>query len=121
MARPLVLDAIFESVTRTGNLLVVDTGWKTLGLGSEIVSQVVECCFGSLRKPPRRLGLPDHPTPSSISLASTYYPRAEQIGALVCDLTETDAAARQQILEELSTDRRTHPIDVPHPTFQGPF
>ena len=121
VARPLVLDAIFESVSKTGNLLVVDTGWKTLGLGSEIVSQVVEHCFSSLRRPPRRLGLPDHPTPSSKSLVSAYYPRAEQIGALVCDMTETDAAARQQILEELSADRGTHPIDVPHPTFQGPF
>ena len=121
VARPLNLEAIFASINRTGRLLVVDTGWKTMGPGAEIVAQAVEHCFGSLKYPPRRLGLPDHPTPSSRSLASAYYPRAEHIALALGGLTEISPTVAQRVAEQLSAERQTHPIDVPHPAFQGPF
>jgi acetoin:2,6-dichlorophenolindophenol oxidoreductase subunit beta len=121
VARPLFLDAVFESVSRTGRLLVVDTGWQTLGLGAEIVAQTVDKCFFSLKRPPRRLGLPDYPTPSSRSLAEAYYPRAEHIAQIVCQLVDANRAISDATLEALCADRQTHPIDVPHPSFQGPF
>ena len=121
VVRPLKLDAIFESVRRTGRLLVVDTGWKILGPGAEIVSQVVENCFESLKAPPQRLGLPDHPTPSSKSLAAAFYVRAEHLALAIGELVRlpTDASARAA--GKLSAERQSHPIDVPHPSFQGPF
>ncbi len=121
VARPLVLDRVFESVRRTGKLLVVDTGWQTLGLGAEIVSQVTSACFSSLACAPMRIGLPDHPTPSSRTLAEAYYPQSEHVGTTVCELAGVKENICQEVSGALSSDRQTHPIDVPHPSFQGPF
>ncbi len=121
VVRPLKLDEIFESVNRTGRLLVVDTGWRTLGPGAEIVAQVTESCFHNLKQPPQRLGLPDHPTPSSRSLAAAFYTYAEHIALTVGDLAGISPLATRRAADELSVERQTHPIDVPHPSFQGPF
>ncbi|MEK9943000.1 MAG: transketolase C-terminal domain-containing protein [Gammaproteobacteria bacterium] len=119
--RPLKLDDVIESVRRTGRLLVVDTGWKILGPGAEIVAQVVERCFEALQAPPQRLGLPDHPTPSSKSLAAAFYVRAEDIAIAAGVLAELSRGAIERAASKLSAERQSHPIDVPHPSFQGPF
>ena len=121
VVRPLNLDVVFESVHRTGRLLVIDTGWKTMGPGAEIVAQVTESCFHSLKRPPERLGLPDHPTPSSRSLAAAFYIRAEHIALKAGDLAGIAPLAANRAADALSTERETHPIDIPHPSFQGPF
>jgi pyruvate/2-oxoglutarate/acetoin dehydrogenase E1 component/TPP-dependent pyruvate/acetoin dehydrogenase alpha subunit len=118
---PLNLDLVFASVERTGRLLSVDTGFVGLGLGAEIAAQVSERCFASLKAPPRRLGLPSHPTPSARSLAGAFYPRSPQIAeaaARLCGLPETTIA---QLTDELRAVRDQLPIDVPHPAFRGPF
>ena len=119
--RPLDLSGIIASVRRTGRLIVCDIGWKTLGPGAEIVAQVVESSLDALKRPPVRIGLPDHPTPSSLSLAQTYYPDSAQIvdaAALLCGIgaKETEAAR-----EEVIAARAGVPIDKPDPAFKGPF
>jgi pyruvate/2-oxoglutarate/acetoin dehydrogenase E1 component len=119
--RPLDLSGIIASVCRTGRLIVCDIGWKTLGPGAEIVAQVVESSLDALKRPPVRIGLPDHPTPSSLSLAQTYYPDSAQIvdaAALLCGIgaRETEAAR-----EEVIATRAGVPIDKPDPAFKGPF
>jgi len=38
--RPLQIDEILDSVKKTGNLVIIDTGYKTYGIGAEIVSQL---------------------------------------------------------------------------------
>ena len=119
--RPLNLAAIMASVAKTGRLVVCDTGWRTLGLGAEIVAQVAETALDRLRKPPIRLGLPDHPTPSSLSLAETYYPGSTQIIDAVkklCSLADADAMAACRDVIEM---RKGVPIDKPDPGFKGPF
>ena len=121
VVRPLKLDAIFESVRRTGRLLAIDTGWKILGPSAEIISQVVENCFESLKVPPQRLGLPDHPTPSSKSLAAAFYVRAEHLVFAISKISGLHADAAARAAGKLSAERQSHPIDVPHPSFQGPF
>ena len=103
------LDEIFESVDRTGRLLVIDTGWKTMGPGAEIVARATEYCFRNLKQPPRRLGLPDHPTPSSRSLAGAFYIRAEHIALAVGDLAGISPLAARRAADELSVERQTHP------------
>jgi len=119
--RPLDLTAIIESVRRTGRLIVCDTGWRTLGLGAEIVAQVAEKALGSLERAPIRIALPDHPTPSSLALAEAFYPSSVDIVAAVralCDLDEADAVAAR---EEVVALRQGVPIDKPDPSFKGPF
>ncbi len=119
--RPLYMDKIIESVKRTGRLVTVDSGWRTFGIGAEIAAQVTEACFDELKAAPRRIGLPDYPTPSSRALAEAYYPTSGDIAAAAAGLAGLDDGALGRLKESLSNDRRGVPIDIPHPSFKGPF
>ena len=52
---PYDADTIYQSVKKTGRLLVVHEGPKSFGVGAELVAQVTKCCFTSLLAPPTRL------------------------------------------------------------------
>ena len=119
--RPLMLDRIFESGRQTGRLLTVDTGFRKFGIGAEVVSEVVTNCFSALKTAPLRMGLPDHPTPSSRGLVPGIYPDSmamlRNIGRML-GLSETKIA---DAVAELVAQRKGLPIDVPDPFFKGPF
>lgn len=121
LARPLNAAPIIDSVRRTGRLVAVDLGWRTLGPAAEIVAQVAEHCHGSLRAAPRRLGLGDHPTPSSMTLAQVYYPRSVEIAVAAAQAVGLPAERLHAVTEELERRRSSVPIDKPHPDFRGPF
>lgn len=71
---PLDAESIIASAARTGRLLVVDGGWRTCGIAGEIIARVCEGVSpGSLKRPPRRLTLPDAPAPTSAPLERAYY------------------------------------------------
>lgn len=120
-ARPLDMDAILSSVRRTGRLLVVDTGFKQFGLGAEIIARVVEQAMSHLRAPPRRLGLPDHPTPSARALIGGFYPTAQTIFDAAADLAEVPPERAYEVSKVIAVELARTPIDVPNPQFQGPF
>jgi pyruvate/2-oxoglutarate/acetoin dehydrogenase E1 component len=77
--KPIDFDTIRNSVLKTGRALVVDGGWRMGGLAAEVAASISESCFGNLRKPVRRLTLPDHPAPASKVLEKRYYPNAQTI------------------------------------------
>ena len=77
--RPLDINPIIQSVKKTGRLLVVDTGWRSCSISSEIVALVAERAHGYLKCPPRRITLPDTPCPASQFLEPYYHPTAEMI------------------------------------------
>jgi pyruvate dehydrogenase E1 component beta subunit len=52
---PLDLDPVFESVRRTGRLVVVHEAPSNVGLGAEIAARVTEQCFYSLEAPVLRV------------------------------------------------------------------
>ena len=76
--RPLNVAPIVASVRKTGRLVTVDTGFVRFGIGAEILASVMTEAFNALKAAPVRLGLPDHPTPSSRGLipASIRIPSA---------------------------------------------
>jgi pyruvate dehydrogenase E1 component beta subunit len=77
---PIDFSSIIESVKRTGNLLVIDGGWKTCGLGSEIISSVVETIRPSfLKNQPINISLKQCPAPTSSVLEKEYYPSVKEI------------------------------------------
>ena len=119
--RPLDLTAIFESVRRTGRLIVVDTGWKMFGLGAEIVAQVTEQGFQHLRAPPIRLGLPDYPTPSSRGLVGAFYPSSQGVVEAVGRLSPEWIPRLRPAIDTIQTRRAKLPVDAPNPAFRGPF
>ncbi|WP_193188782.1 alpha-ketoacid dehydrogenase subunit beta [Nisaea sediminum] len=121
VVRPLNLDPIVESVARTGRLLTVDTGFRMFGIGAEIASEVTSRCFDLLEAAPVRMGLPDHPTPSSRGLVRGFYPDAARIARTAGEMMGLEEATISQVEEKILADRGDVPIDVPDPFFKGPF
>lgn len=113
--RPLDDALILESVRKTGRLIVADTGWKTFGIGAEIIAGVAEKALDDLKSPPKRIGLPDWPCPSTPALGSYYYPRADQIAAAAKEMLGLSKGDR------VSLQQSSVPLDVPDATFTGPF
>ncbi|MDO8425955.1 MAG: alpha-ketoacid dehydrogenase subunit beta [Deltaproteobacteria bacterium] len=72
--KPLDMETIFESVKKTGRLIVADTGWKEFGIGAEVIARVAEDAFYDLKAPAARVALPDAPTPASPVLENAFYP-----------------------------------------------
>ena len=71
---PFFVDDIVESVKKTGNLLVVDSGCLSAGFSGEIIAKVVERLpVDCLQNPPMRIALPDAPAPTSRFLERDYY------------------------------------------------
>ncbi len=58
-------DLVFESVRRTGRLLVTHESCQIMGFGAEIVAETAEHMFGALKAPPMRIGAPRIPIPFS--------------------------------------------------------
>lgn len=77
--RPLDVDSIVHSVSRTGRLVVADGAWGFCGASAEIIAAVVERAFDMLKAPPLRVVFPDCPTPSGESLEKMYYPGSAEI------------------------------------------
>lgn len=112
--RPLDLETILDSVNRTGRLLTVDNGHVAGGISAEIAASVVERSFDRLVAAPDRMGFPDHPTPTTPSLADGYYPLPHEIA---------ETAARLVGIEQSfdPVDRGERRLDQSDPAYQGPF
>lgn len=119
-ARQLDVDAVVDSVRKTGRLLVADTAFKTGGISAEILSQVLEREFKSLKTAPVRVSLPDHPVPTSHFMADGYYPESLSIADAVLGLigVEPETIDYSRLQETLC---RSGPLDVPNKNFKGPF
>jgi len=119
--RPLDIAPILESVRRTGRLVLLDTGWMLYGIGAEIAARATEACFTELKAAPRRLGLPEYPTPSSRGLIGAFYPNSSRVIETVAELIPEAEERLAEALAVVEKRRSTVPVDVPHPAFRGPF
>lgn len=77
--RPLDEKTILASVRKTGRLLVIDTGWLSFGISSEIITLVAEKKINTLKTAPRRIGMADTPAPATPSLLVNYHPTKEMV------------------------------------------
>lgn len=78
--KPLDEEIILKSVRKTGRLVVADGGWRSFGVGAEIIAKVAENdAFRYLKAPAVRIALPDVPAPASGPLEKAYYPDANSI------------------------------------------
>jgi len=75
---PLDLDAIGESVRRTGRAVVVHEAPLTLGMGAEVVARIVEEAFDHLEAPPQRVTGYDMPYPPA-KVEEHYLPDVDRI------------------------------------------
>ena len=83
---PLDRETVFNSVAKTGRLLVVDEDYKSFGLTAEIITSVVEHDPSVLKAKPRRLAYPDIPIPYSRPMEQFALPDAEKIETAVREM-----------------------------------
>lgn len=118
--RPLDMDAVIDSLRKTGRLIVADTASSTGSIAGEVIAQVAERAFGLLKAPPVRVASPDYPTPTSHFMSDGYYPGAQTIADAALGLlgVSKDAAGYAQLCAAL---QRKGPHDTPNREFAGPF
>ncbi len=87
---PFYAEEIINSVKKTKNLLVVDSGWLSGGFSAEIITKVVEQLpTNCLNNPPARIGLPDAPAPTSRILEKAYYYSVNDVVKMVKEILKS--------------------------------
>jgi pyruvate dehydrogenase E1 component beta subunit len=89
---PLDLETIMESVERTGRLVCVDESNPRCSLAADIVAQVAEAGFESLKAAPRMVTAPHVPPPFAPVLEDAYVPSAERIAQATREITGVASA-----------------------------
>jgi len=79
-------DTVFQSVARTGRLLIAHEAVKVSGFGAEISATVSEELFKDLKAPVKRIGSPRIPISYAPPLEAEVKIDAEQIASAVRDL-----------------------------------
>ncbi|MGK7873290.1 MAG: alpha-ketoacid dehydrogenase subunit beta [Xenococcaceae cyanobacterium] len=113
--KPLDWDTLYNSVSKTGRVLVLDTGVTTGSVAGEIVARIAMDIFESLKIPPSRLAMPDVPEPAGFSLTKGFYIRAHDIICRVCAMLGLNDTICQDAPKE------PEPHDIPGDWFTGPF
>jgi pyruvate dehydrogenase E1 component beta subunit len=113
--KPLDWDTVFSSVSRTGKLLAIDSGFTTGSIAGEVVARVAMEQFHQLTTPPARLAMPDVPEPTSYGLTSRFYIRAADIAIKILQMMGYSSDGVREALPE------PVPHDIPGNWFKGPF
>lgn len=112
---PINYKPIFDSVKKTGKLIVCDQGTKSSGFAAEVITKVLENEFDSLTSKPIRITLPDLPTPTSRALSNYYYPQPEHI---IFAISKIFGFPYKDPHEKINPSDY---LDVPDQSFKGPF
>ena len=112
---PMDWDTIYDSVKKTGRLLVLDTGSASHSVAAEIVAKVSMECWTSLKCAPHRIAMPDIPVPTSFALTKGLYPGMEEIVLTACKMVNRKLNVNNQCSEH------TEFHDIPGAWFNGPF
>ncbi len=81
---PMDIDAVTESVRKTGRCVVVHEAPRTCGLGAEVAATIMEHCFLHLEAPVQRVSGFDTIMPY-YKLELSYMPDASRIGGAIED------------------------------------
>ncbi len=76
---PLDVETIYNSVRKTGKVMVIHEDTLTGGFGAEIAALITENCFESLDGPVRRIGAKDTPIPYHPNLEFAVLPTRDKI------------------------------------------
>ncbi|MHA3839761.1 pyruvate dehydrogenase complex E1 component subunit beta [Sphingomonas aestuarii] len=88
--RPLDTDTVLESLKKTNRLVVVEEGWPTCSIASEIAAVVMEKGFDDLDAPVLRVTNEDVPLPYAANLEKLALVDAPRVVAAVKKVTYRD-------------------------------
>lgn len=114
---PIDSETLIQSSRKTGYVVIADHAERSCGISAEISSLICENCFSSLKGVPKRVTLPNYPTPTGFSLSADYYPTSSCIVTSALELLGKD----DLIDEALSKIPPRNAHDQPYQGFKGPF
>lgn len=77
--KPMDIEAIVNSVKKTGLMMAVESGFPMFGVGAELIALTVEYAFDYLDAPPVRVTGAEVPTPYAQKLEEMSFPTPELI------------------------------------------
>ena len=113
--KPLDLDTIVSSLSKTGRILVLDTGASTCSVASDIISKLSTQFFSYFKESPCILTMPDIPEPTSFELTKGFYIRAADIANEILQKLKIENTNPYKDIPE------PDPHDIPGEWFKGPF
>jgi pyruvate dehydrogenase E1 component beta subunit len=81
--RPLDMEPVIESFKKTNRAVVVEEGWKSYGVGSEVVSRIYEEAFDYVDAPIKRVAQQEVPLPYNRTLEQMALPQVADVIAAV--------------------------------------
>ena len=77
--RPLDMDPVIESFKKTNRAVIVEEGWISYGVGSEVASRIYETAFDYVDAPMKRVAQKEVPLPYNRTLEQMALPQVEDI------------------------------------------
>ncbi|MGW8251615.1 MAG: alpha-ketoacid dehydrogenase subunit beta [Anaerolineales bacterium] len=77
--RPLDMEAVIESFKKTNRAVIVEEGWRSFGVGSEVASRIYEQAFDYIDAPIQRVAQKEVPLPYNRNLEQLALPQVEDV------------------------------------------
>jgi pyruvate dehydrogenase E1 component subunit beta len=77
--RPLDMDPILESFMKTNRAVIVEEGWQSFGIGSEISARIYEQAFDYVDAPIKRVAQKEVPLPYNQALEQMAIPQVKDV------------------------------------------
>ncbi len=77
--RPLDMGPVLESFKKTNRAVIVEEGWRSFGVGSEIAARIYEEAFDYVDAPVRRVAQKEVPLPYNRTLEQMALPQVEDV------------------------------------------
>jgi pyruvate dehydrogenase E1 component beta subunit len=77
--RPLDMEPVLESFRRTNRAVIVEEGWRSYGVGSEIASRIYEEAFDYVDAPIKRVAQKEVPLPYNRTLEQLALPQVDDV------------------------------------------
>jgi len=77
--RPLDMEPVLESFKKTNRAVIVEEGWKSFGVGAEVMSRMYEEAFDYVDAPIKRVAQKEVPLPYNRALEQLALPQVDDI------------------------------------------
>jgi pyruvate dehydrogenase E1 component beta subunit len=77
--RPLDMDPVLESFKKTNRAVIVEEGWRSYGVGSEVAARIYEEAFDYADAPIKRVAQQEVPLPYNRDLEQMALPQVENV------------------------------------------
>jgi pyruvate dehydrogenase E1 component beta subunit len=81
--RPLDVETIAASVSKTGRAVCIEEGWPSYGVTAEVAARIQRVCFDDLDAPVERVGMAEVPLPYAKELETAALPGEDRIESAV--------------------------------------